>query len=154
MMPDDRAMIFAHAGDRMKLIIGSYARLTGRQLLPDADANPEGLWRAPFALIAHSIEADPIFFYGNRTAIELFETDAPNLIAMPSRLSAKPVNRDERDRMFQRVAQHGYIDDYAGDRVTTKGREFRIAQATVWTLVDEYNAIKGQAARFDSWLWL
>lgn len=151
---DGRAAIFAHAGDRMQLIVESYARLTGRPLLPMSDADPDELWNAPFALIAHSIEADPIFFYGNRTAIELFGTGAPGLIAMPSRLSVKPVNRAERDLLFRRVARDGFIDDYAGDRVTTRGREFRIEQATVWTLLDGNDEIQGQAARFDNWLWL
>lgn len=146
--------IFTHAGDRMQLIIDSYARLTGHALLSESATCPETLWHAPFAVIAHSTEADPIFFYGNKTAIELFETDAASLIAIPSRHSAKPVNREERARLFERVAQAGFIDDYAGDRITTTGREFRIEQATVWNLLDENNEIQGQAARFDSWLWL
>lgn len=150
----DRAVIFAHAGDRMQLIIDSYARLTGRPLLPRSKADPEGLWNAPFAVIAHSTETDPLFFYGNKTAIELFETDASGLIAMPSRLSAQPINRAERARLFERVAQRGFIDDYAGDRVTASGREFRIERATVWTLFDESDEIHGQAAFFDHWLWL
>lgn len=138
----------------MQLIIDSYARLTGRPLLSESDSRPEGLWQAPFAVIAHSTEPDPIFFYGNKTAIELFETDAVRLIAMPSRLSAKPVNRKERTRLFERVAQADFIDDYAGDRITVTGREFRIEQAIVWNLLDENDDIQGQAARFDSWLWL
>tara|TARA_B110001454_G_scaffold209723_1_gene223504 strand:+ start:16525 stop:17010 length:486 start_codon:yes stop_codon:yes gene_type:complete len=150
----DRDIIFAHAGNRMQLIIDSYVRLTGRCLLPMTEANPEKLWEAPFALVAHSTEADPIFFYGNKTAITLFATDASGLIAMPSRLSAKPINRAERSRLFERVAQHGFIDDYAGDRVTTTGWEFRIKQATVWTLFDNHNEIKGHAALFDDWTWL
>ena len=153
-MQNDRTTMFAHAGDRMQLIIDSYALLTGRRLLPESEANPDGLWRASFAVIAHSAESDPIFFYGNKAAIELFETDAPSLIEMPSRLSARPVNRKERARLFERVVQSGFIDDYAGDRVTATGREFRIEQATVWNLLDENNQINGQAARFDSWLRL
>ncbi len=153
-MASDRDLIFAHAGDRMQLIIDSYARLTGRSLLPSSRSDPDGLWNAPFALVAHSTEADPIFFYGNRTAIALFETDASGLIAMPSRHSAKQVNREERARLFDRVAEFGFIDDYAGDRVTTTGKEFRIEQATVWTLLDDNDEIKGEAACFDRWLWL
>lgn len=153
-MPDNRSIIFAHAHDRMQLIIDSYARLTGRPILPVSQANPNGLWQAPFAVIAQATEADPIFFYGNRTAIALFETDAAGLIGIASRRSAKPANRAERASLFERVAREGFIDDYAGDRVTAKGREFRIEQATGWTLADEDNVIKGQAARFDSWLWL
>ena len=104
-------------------------------------------------MVAHDIEADPVFFYGNRVALELFETDAAQLIRMPSRLSAKAVDRDERERLFERVRRQGFIDDYAGDRVTTTGRQFRIERATVWNLVDTDDAIGGQAARFDAWRW-
>lgn len=53
------------------------------------------------------------------------------------------------DRMRQ-----GFIDDYAGARVTATGREFRIERATVWNLVDAADAIGEQAARFDAWRWL
>lgn len=152
-MPTDRTIIFDHAGDRIQLIADSYARVTGRSLLPGDRVEADSLWHAPFVVVAHDIEADPVFFYGNRVALELFETDAAQLIRMPSRLSAKAVDRDERERLFERVRRQGFIDDYAGDRVTTTGRQFRIERATVWNLVDTDDAIGGQAARFDAWRW-
>lgn len=153
-MPDNRSIIFAHAHDRMQLIIDSYARLTGRPILPVSQANPNGLWQAPFAVIAQATEADPIFFYGNRTAIALFETDAAGLIGIASRRSAKPANRAERASLFERVPGKASLTITRGTMSRAKGREFRIEQATGWTLADEDNVIKGQAARFDSWLWL
>jgi PAS domain-containing protein len=150
----DQTMIFDHAGDRMRLIIDSYASVTGRPLLPWAQVDADSLWQADIIVVAHATEADPIFFYANKAALDLFGTDAAQLIRMPSRLSAKAVNRDERERLFERVRRQGFIDDYAGDRVTATGREFRIERATVWNLVDVDNAIRGQAARFDTWRWL
>lgn len=138
----------------MRLIIDSHALVTGRPLLPGAQADADGLWQAALIVVAHATEADPVFFYANKAALDLFGTDAAQLIRMPSRHSAKAVNRDERERLFERVRRQGFIDDYAGDRVTATGREFRIERATVWNLVDADNAIQGQAARFDAWRWL
>ena len=53
--------------------------------------------------------------------------------------------------MFDRVKSDGFIDDYAGVRITAKGGRFRITQATVWTLIDGHGAVHGQAAAFDRW---
>ena len=52
------------------------------------------------------------------------------------------------------MARDGYIDDYAGVRVSSRGRRFRITQATVWNLVDAAGVLHGQAATFDRWLRL
>lgn len=152
--PTDRTTIFDHAGDRMQLIVDSHALVTGRSLLPGDHVDADRLWHAPFVVVAHATEADPVFFYANKAGLELFQIDAAQLIRMPSRLSARPVDRDARDRLFERVRQQGFIDDYAGDRVTTTGRAFRIEQATVWNLVDADKSVRGQAARFDAWQWL
>ncbi len=48
----------------------------------------------------------------------------------------------------------GFIDDYAGVRVSATGRRFRIEAATVWNLVDAAGALHGQAAAFDRWTLL
>ena len=153
-MRTDRTIIFEHAGDRMQIIIDSFAKVAGRPLLSPNEANPEELWNAPFGILAHAMAADPVFFYGNRTALELFETDAATLLRTPSRCSAKPVNRADRDRMFECVRQAGFIHDYSGDRITATGREFRIDQATVWNVVGPKRECIGQAACFDRWRWL
>lgn len=42
----------------------------------------------------------------------------------------------------------GYIDDYAGVRITADGRRFAIAGATVWNLIDGDGTLHGQAACF------
>jgi hypothetical protein len=110
------------------------------------------LWTAPRVILAHGTEADPIFFYGNRMALDLFEIGAADFLCMPSRLSAEPLGRDERARLLDRVSRDGFIADYAGVRISAKGRRFRIQQAVVWNLVDEAGAIHGQAATFDSWV--
>lgn len=144
---DDQTTMAASAGARLELIVSSFERLTGRRLAEDAAA----LWSAPRAVVAHGLQPDPVFFYGNRLALALFETAADAFARMPSRLSAEPLLRDERARLLARVAADGFIDDYAGVRISASGRRFRIEQAVVWTLVDEGGVTHGQAATFDRW---
>lgn len=151
---DDKAAQTAanrSAGRRRLAIIGtSFRRCTGRSLTASGD-DPDALWAAPCAVLAHGLEADPVFFYGNRLALALFETSIEDFILMPSRLSAEPLERDERARLLSRVAEHGFIADYAGVRVSRQGRRFRIEQAVVWDLIDETGRKHGQAAAFDRW---
>ena len=66
----------------------------------------------------------------------------------PSRLTAEAPNREERARLLAAVTAHGFIDDYSGIRIAKTGRRFRIAQATVWNLLDETGNYSGQAALF------
>lgn len=150
--PDrERQQLDASAGDRLALVAGSFRRLTGGDLVDPATQLAAGLWAAPRVILAHGIEADPIFFYGNRMALELFELNASALTAMPSRLSAEAPVREERARLLERVSADGYIADYSGVRISATGRRFRIAQAVVWNLVDEVGQVHGQAATFDRW---
>ncbi|AKM10770.1 MEKHLA domain-containing protein [Croceicoccus naphthovorans] len=147
----DRTAIEAHAGrDRLNLIAGSYRRLTGRNLI-DGDA-VNALWHLPSVVLAHGTQSDPLFFYANHAGLRRFDLDAAGLIGMPSRLSAEPIERAERDRLFVRVSRQGFIDDYAGVRISASGRRFRITQATVWNLIDEDGEIHGQAATFADWI--
>jgi len=141
------ALLADRAGSRLAVIAESFERLTGRPLLGVGQT----LWAAPFVVLAHGTEADPIFFYGNRRALELFETTAEAHLRTPSRLSAEPLAREERARLLDRVTRHGFIDDYAGVRVSATGRRFRIEQATVWNLVDAAGGLHGQAATFSTW---
>jgi hypothetical protein len=145
------AFMTASAGPRLSLIAESFARLTGRPLLGGAAVSPQALWRASFALLAHGTQADPLFFYGNRLALELFEVEAEALVRTPSRCSAEAPEQAERARLLAAVARDGFIDDYAGVRVSARGRRFRIEQATVWNLIDAAGGAHGQAAAFARW---
>ena len=149
-MDPAQAFLTAQAGPRLALIAESHARLTGRPLV-EGPATPDALWTAPLAVLAHGTEPDPVFFYGNRLALELFELMATELVRMPSRLSAEPVDRAERARLLDAVSRRGFIADYEGVRISARGRRFRIEQATVWNLVDAAGALHGQAAAFARW---
>lgn len=142
--------IYRAAGraERIALIASSYRRLLGRDLIAACDDVVAGLWHAPVALLAHGIEPDPVFFFGNACALAAFESDVSSFTAMPSRLSAEAPLREERQALLDRVTAQGFIDDYAGVRITAKGRRFRIGPAVVWNLIDEEGRVQGQAATF------
>ena len=138
-----------------RCIADSFQRLLGRPLVAAGAGDPvQALWEAPRVIVAHRAGPDPVFFYGNRLALELFEMDWAAFTQLPSRLSAEPLVRDERARLLARVARDGYIDDYAGVRISRTGRRFHIAQAIVWNLIDDSGAPCGQAATFDRWQML
>jgi hypothetical protein len=134
---------------RLELIATSYRRLTGRDLVQPAGDPARSLWAAPRPIIAHGIGADPIFFFGNRVALDCFAMTAEAFIAMPSRLSAEPVLREERQALLERVRRDGFVDDYSGIRISATGRRFRIEGATVWNLIDADDVVRGQAATFE-----
>jgi hypothetical protein len=149
---DSRAIIESHAGERIALIAASHLRLTGCDLVPAMGDIAEAMWNLPAVVLAHGTESDPIFFYGNRAALDLFEVEAEDFIRMPSRLSAEPLRREERARLLARVTEYGFIEDYSGFRISATGRRFHIERATVWNLTDRAGAIHGQAATFDRWI--
>lgn len=129
-------------------VAASFARLLGRPLTQTGDDVVEALWHAPQVIVAHGTQADPVFFFGNRAALDCFETDLEGLLAMPSRLSAEAPARDERQALLDRVASDGFIDDYSGMRISAKGRRFGIERAVVWNVSDEHGQHVGQAATF------
>ncbi|MCB5424023.1 MEKHLA domain-containing protein [Altererythrobacter sp. CC-YST694] len=148
----ERRLIESHAGQaRLAWIAASYRQLTRKDLVPEGVAIEAALWNLDAVVVAHGTEADPIFFYANRAALSLFEFSAEEFIRLPSRLSARPLARDERARMLARVSEHGFIDDYAGVRTARSGTCFRIEQAVVWNLSDPNGTPGGQAASFDRW---
>jgi hypothetical protein len=127
---------------------------TGRELLPGI-SDPADLARkvfeAPFLVVSHGTEADPVLNYGNAAALALWEMSWEELTRTPSRLTAKAPNREERARLLATVTQHGFIDDYSGVRISKSGRRFRIRRATVWNLLAADGKPCGQAAMFDRW---
>jgi hypothetical protein len=138
--------------ERLRLIVASYQRLTGKPLIEHAPADAFALrpavWNAPRAIVAHGTEADPIFFYGNRLALQLFEMDFAEFARLPSRLSAEPMAQETRVQLLEKVTQQGYVDGYSGMRVAKGGRRFMITDTTVWNIADEHGNYAGQAAVF------
>jgi hypothetical protein len=140
-----------------RLLLDSYRRWTGYQLIErsgDAEAQAERLFDVPFVVVSHGGEADPILKYGNRMALELWAMDWEEFTRTPSRLTAEPENREERERMLAQAAERGYIRDYRGIRIAKSGRRFLVEQALVWNVVDGEGAKCGQAATFSRWTYL
>ena len=139
------------AGDlpgRIALIAESFERLLGRRLVDTGNDPVRALWEAPCAILAHGTQPDPVFFFGNRYALDAFECDVADFIRMPSRLSAEAPLREERQALLDRVTQEGFIEDYSGVRITATGRRFPIENAIVWNLVEKAGSCAGQAAMF------
>jgi len=132
----------------------SFRRWTGRDLLSGL-FNPAGLARnvfeAPFVVVSHGTETDPVLNYGNRVALDLWELSWDEFIRTPSRLTAEAPAREERARLLETVTKQGFIDNYSGIRIAKSGRRFRITNAIVWNLVTEQGDPCGQAATFDRW---
>jgi MEKHLA domain-containing protein len=143
--------------ERTVRMLDSYHHWLGHDLIDrsgDRLAQSQRLFEAPFVVVAHGQEPDPILNYANRSALLLWETNLDVLLAMPSRLTAEPVHRDERARLLERTARQGYVDDYQGIRIAASGRRFRIEQAIVWNVLDAVGAKIGQAATFSAWQYL
>ncbi len=140
----------------MEWLVRSHRLWTGRDLLPGTDTTSlaERVWCAPQVVVAHGTEADPVLWYGNRIALGLWQMDWAEFTATPSRFTAEAPEREERARLMAAVTAQGFIDDYAGVRISRNGRRFRIHRATVWNVVDPEGAPAGQAATFSSWDWL
>jgi hypothetical protein len=133
------------------LLVTSYQRTVGKPLVT---GNQDAAWlygEAPFAVLAHSTAADPVFVYANKTAQRCFEYGWREFIVTPSRLSAEAPNREERQRLLDAVARDGFIDNYRGMRIANSGRRFWIEGGIVWELTDESGTRRGQAALFTSW---
>jgi hypothetical protein len=140
-----------------QIIARSLKHWTGRELVPEnfsAAELAEKVFRAPFVLVSHGTEADPVLNYGNATVLSLWEMSWEELTRTPSRLTAEAPNREERARLLAAVTAQGFIDDYSGIRISKTGRRFRIARATVWNLRTEDGKACGQAAMFSDWEFL
>jgi hypothetical protein len=114
----------------------------------------ERLFTSPFVVASHGPENDPKLNYGNQTALDLWEMDWEQFTQTPSRLTAEPVNREERARMLEQAKTHGYISDYRGIRISHSGKRFLVERATVWNLHKPDGTPLGQAATFSDWTFL
>ncbi|MEX5220097.1 MAG: MEKHLA domain-containing protein [Nitrospiraceae bacterium] len=140
-----------------RTLLSSYRHWTGSELIePSADGarRVQALFFAPFVLVSHGIEHDPVLNYGNRMALDLWEMSWDELTATPSRLTAEPINRMERERILEEARTRGHIANYRGVRISKSGRRFMIEHAVVWNVVDSTGRRIGQAATFSEWTFL
>ncbi len=150
----------AYLADFAGLLLRAYERAFNEPLsgAPDSASDADvAAWLfldAPFALLAHNGGADPTFIYANRTALRLFERSWQGMVGLPSRLSAAPDDRAERQRMLSAALAAGGCRDYAGVRQSSTGRRFQIRETAIWTIGPGPVAQMGQAALIPEWSWL
>jgi hypothetical protein len=146
-------LVIAHT----RRLADSFKTWTGRDLLPgnfSAIELAEKLFNAPFVVVSHGTQADPILNYGNRAALVLWEMSWDDFTRTPSRLTAEAPNREERAKLLEAVTRNGFSDNYSGVRISKSGRRFEIFRATVWNLTSETGERCGQAATFSEWKFI
>lgn len=139
---------------RAQQLLDSYARFVGSPLLEPAETPQDDarrLFLAPFVVVAHGTQSDPLLDYANRAALELWAATAEELVGMPSRLTAEAEHRDERAELLKQTREQGFFAGYRGIRISRTGRRFEIHQATVWNVLDASGQPAGQAATFREW---
>ena len=152
-------------------LIDSYKRATQRALLAPGGSDgtigaaPGALFNAPAVVVSHNTEADPVFNYGNAAALALWGLDWAAFTALPSRKSAAddPEVQANRGAALAEALARGFCDGYAGVRVTSSGRRFRIEDATLWQVrlpsgdgleSEDQGKCLGQAATFTHITWV
>lgn len=138
----------------VQLLLDSFRLWTGRELIErtgSRDRQARDLFCAPFVVVSHNAQMDPILNYGNRVALDLWEMAWDEFCHTPSRLTAEPVNQGERARMLADAQARGHIIDYCGVRISKTGRRFLVEHALVWNVVDVGRQTIGQAATFSRW---
>ncbi len=138
-------------------LLNSYEDCVGTELIPRSDSpadEADRLFTAPFVVVSHGGQTDPIFNYGNQTALDLWEFDWDTFTQLPSRLSAEPENQADRDRLLQEARCNGYIQNYQGIRISRTGKRFSIENVTLWTVRDAQGSAIGQAATFSDWQFI
>ena len=135
-------------------LLDSYRHWVGNDLIErmsDAHEQARTLFEAPVVVVSHGVEPDPILNYGNQTALALWELSWDQFIKTPSRLTAEPDDRAERERMLTQARAKGYYDGYRGVRISSTGKRFFVEQALIWTVIDLAGRPIGQAATFSRW---
>jgi hypothetical protein len=135
-------------------IVGSYRDLVGAPLVPagvPAAGTARLLYEAPFCVVAHNTEPDPVFVYANAMAQVCFEYSWSEFLTIRSRCSAEPQNRAERQTLLDAVTRDGFAGGYRGLRIAKSGRRFWIEEGVVWQVSDAAGRLYGQAAMFPRW---
>ena len=140
----------------IQLLLYSFHHWTGDDLIsitnhqsPLETANQ--IFNADFVIVSHGTQADPILNYGNQKALDLWKMDWQTLTSTPSRYTAEPMERSEREQLLSQAKSQGYISNYRGIRIASNGDRFYIDRAIIWNVVDQQGKLWGQAATFHNW---
>jgi len=144
-----------------ELLLYSFNHWTGQDLLPITnhqspnDQSPSdranALFNADFVIVSHGTQADPVLNYGNQKALDLWKMNWETFTQTPSRYTAEPIERSEREQLLAQAKSQGYISNYRGIRIASNGDRFYINRAIIWNVVDQSGNLRGQAATFRDW---
>ncbi|MGV9937646.1 MEKHLA domain-containing protein [Streptomyces olivaceoviridis] len=137
-------------------LLAGHLRLVGEPLCParwytDQEAARWLHDRALFGLLAHDTSADPFFVHANSRARERCGCSWGEFVGMPSRLSARPDGRRDRDAFARGVRADHYATGCLEIRVGKGGRPCWTEDVTRWDPMDTRGRIHGQTAVFRSW---
>ncbi len=137
-----------------QIILNSYQQLLHRELIDRKDdelSQSKNLFYSDFVVLSHNNNPDPIYNYGNKKALQLWEMDWKKLTETPSRKSAEPLLREEREALLKKTNLKGYITNYDGVRISSTGKRYNIKDVILWNLTDNQGNFCGQAATFSQW---
>lgn len=135
-------------------LLNSYFSLFGQDLISrthNSLQDVERLFFAPFAVISHGVESDPLLNFANKYALDLWGFDPFQLISTPSRLTAEPKAHEEREKILRETKLKGFLKNYEGIRISAAGKRFIISNVTIWNISDASGELLGQAATFSNW---
>ena len=137
-------------------LLNSFRYWTGQTLLQEEapQVQAQTLFESPFVIVSHGIETDPIFNYGNQTALDLWEMTWERFTSLPSRHSVAPDEQTDREQLLAQARSLGYITNYTGIRISATGRRFYIQNVILYDVLDENQHRIGQAATFPTWEFL
>ena len=147
-----QAELLAHT----QLLLYSFHYWTGQDLLPITNGlspidRANALFNADFVIVSHGTQADPVLNYGNQKALDLWKMNWETFTQTPSRYTAEPMERSEREQLLAQAKSQGYISNYRGIRIASNGDRFYINRAIIWNVVDQSGNLWGQAATFRDW---
>lgn len=140
--------------NQSKIILETYYKIKGVALF-DISYSDEYksylLYHAPFVVVSHGTETDPVFNYANMTAQQLWKIDWEDFVKLPSKYSAEAERMEDRQQLLDTAARQGYVDYYRGIRISSQGNRFAIENALLCNLTDAAGQCVGQAAVFRNW---
>ena len=135
-----------------QILVVSFEKLLEKPFL-EKERKVADLYFSSAVILSHTCDEDPVFNFVNKQALDLFEYSWEQMIGLPSRLSAEPMQREQRQKLLEQTHKFGYIKNYSGVRISASGKRFILKDVILWNLYDNDNYY-GQAAIFSKWQYV
>lgn len=135
----------------LKRIDESFAEFNGKPLPVPSGIEDRYKWlseEAPYSILTHNTNNDPLFIYANQFALKCFKYTEDEMVGLPSRLSAAEKDREERQKLLEKVEKDGIAYNYNGPRVDKNGNSFHIHDGILWQVTDANGKRLGTGALF------